>query len=71
MRSAPSPTGERVPGRVELSTRAIGSFTRSSGTPQHEGLDELQRVARPQNPRKHLPHTGITDGRGRIDNRAA
>lgn len=70
MRSAPSPSGERVLARVQLSTRAIGSFTRSSGVRQHS-LDELQRAARPQNPRKHLPHTGITDGRGRIDNRAA
>jgi hypothetical protein len=65
MRSAPapSPSGERVLARVELSTRAIDSFTRSSGTPQHERLDELPARARRQNLRKHLPHTGITDGR--------
>ena len=44
LRPAPSPSGERVLARVELSTRAIGSVTRSSGTPQRQGLDELQRA---------------------------
>jgi hypothetical protein len=49
MRSAPSPSGERVLARVELSTRAIGSFTRSSSTRQHS-LDEPSAPRGPRTP---------------------